>query len=169
LRPSLIRLVAAIGLVAAAFLAHRWWGSDERRVQRAFDGLLESVEKTGPETQLDRFASARDFAKRFANGFVVSAKPYEGTITDRQQLVAIIDTYRSASDRVRARGLDRELTLRDNGTADLYALVELDGSSAGGIGRERFRVRLSWLREEGEWRVLEAEILERLETSGIFD
>lgn len=169
MRPSLIRIVAAIALLAATLAVYRWWASDERRVHRAFDGLLESVEKSGPENQLDRFARAREFARYFANGFVISAEPYEGRITDRQQLVGIVDAYRSRADRVHARGTDRELTLRDNGTADLFAIVDLDGSFAGGPGSERFRVRLSWLRENGEWRILEAEILERLETSGLFD
>ena len=169
MRTGLFRVVAAIVLFAALFAGYRWWASDERSVHRAFDDLLESVEKSGPENQLDRFARAREFAKRFANGFVASAKPYEGTITDRQQLVGVVDAYRSRADRVHARGTDRELTLRDNGTADLFAIVDLDGSFAGGPGRERFRVRLSWLREDGEWRILEAEILERLETSGLVD
>jgi hypothetical protein len=168
LNSSRIRLAAAVALALALGFAWRWWASAERRLDRAFDALLASVAKDGPENQLDRLGHARDFAERFARDFVVSAKPYSGTLTDRQQLMGVVDGYRSGAERVSAVGTDREWTLRDNGTADLYALVELDGASRGGPGRERFRVRIAWVEEDGEWRIAEAEVLERLESSGLF-
>lgn len=156
---------AAVAVAVALLFAWRWWESDERRIHRAFDGLLASVERAGEETTLERLGHARDFAGRFANGFLVSARPYEGTITDRQQLMAIVDGYRAAAQRVRASGGERTLELRTNGTADIYSVITLDDGRA---GRERFRVRISWIREDGEWKVFEAEILERIETSGLF-
>jgi hypothetical protein len=164
-------LGAAAAIAAALvglFMVWRWYSGDERRIAAEFDALLASVEKSGPESQLDRLGHARDFAERFARDFRVSAKPYEGTITDRQQLMAIVDGYRSGAESVAARGVDREIKVRDNGTAELYARVELDGAYGGGPGRERFRVRLGWVLEEGDWKIAEAEIVERLESSGLF-
>jgi hypothetical protein len=169
LKPGWLRWAAVAALAVALLLALRWWRSDERRIHAAFDGMLAAAEKSGEESQLDRLGHARRFAEVFAFEFVVSAQPYSGTITDRQQLMGILDAYRSASRTVTARGVDRELTVRDNGTADLFAVIDLDGSAGGGPGRERFRARFSWVRENGEWRISEAEILERLERSGIFD
>ena len=163
-----MRVGVAAALVVALVLAWRWYRSDERLIRKEFDELLAAVEKSGPESQLDRLGHARSFAKRFANQFVVTAKPYEGTITDRQQLMGAVDTYREMSTTVKARGVDRELTVRPNGTADLYSIIELDGAYGGGPGRERFRARFSWVKEGGDWRIAEAEILERLEASGLF-
>jgi hypothetical protein len=157
-----------VAFALALFLGWRWWASPQRRLDRAFDALLASVAKSGPENQLDRLAHARDFAARFARAFVVAAKPYSGTITDRQQLMGVLDGYRSGAERVSAVGADREWTIRGNGTADLYAIVELEGAYRDGPGRERFRVRISWVVEDGEWRIAEAEIIERLESSGLF-
>jgi hypothetical protein len=158
----------AAAVAVALLLAWRWLRSDERRIHRELDEMLAAVEKSGPESALDRLGHARSFAGKFAASFVVLAKPYEGTITDRQQLMGLVDTYREMSSSVRARAVDRELTLRPNDTADLYAVIELDGAYGSGPGRERFRARFSWVEEKGDWRIAEAEILERLESSGLF-
>lgn len=168
MKPGLVRLVAVAALVVALVAAFRWWRSDARRIEGNFDRLLAAVEKSGEESHLDRLGRAGQFAELFARDFVVTARPYEGTIADRQQLMGILDRYRTSARRIAARGVDRELELRDNGTADLFAVVELDGSGPGGPGRERFRLRLTWVLEDGEWRIGEAEIVERLETSGLF-
>jgi len=168
MRSGAVRAGVAVALVVALALAWRWYRSDERRIGNELEALLAAVEKTGAETQLDRLGHARSFAKRFAESFVVTAKPYEGTITDRQQLMALVDGYREMSTSVRARAVDRDLTVRSNGTADLYAVIELDGAYGSGPGRERFRARFSWVEEGRDWRIAEAEILERLEASGLF-
>ena len=158
----------AAAVAVAILFSWSWVRSDERRIHRELDALLAAVEKSGPESPLDRLGHARSFAARFAGSFVVHAKPYEGTISDRQQLMGLVDNYREMSSSVRARAVDRELTLRPNGTADLYAVIELDGAYGSGPGRERFRARFSWVEEDGDWRIAEAEILERLEESGLF-
>lgn len=146
----------------------RWWASDERAILRTFEALLESVAKAGEETELERFAKTRQFCAHFATTFVVSAHPYEGTISDRQGLAAVLDGYRSSVAMVSASAAARELSLRGNGTADLFATINLDSSGGRGAGRERFRIRIAWLREESGWKIREAEILERLESSGLF-
>lgn len=168
MRAGWVRVGAAAAVAVALLLALRWYRSDERRIRKAFDDLLAAVEKSGEESPLDRLGHARSFSKLFAASFVITAKPYEGTITDRQQLMAIVDGYRTNAESVRARGVDRELTVRGNGTADLYAVIEIDGAYGSGPGRERFRARFSWVKEDGDWRISEAEILERLESSGLF-
>lgn len=99
---------------------------------------------------------------------MVSASPYEGTIDDRQQLAGALDRFRESAERITATASEREIAVRENGTADLFATITLQSNGATG-GRERFRVRFAWLREEGGWRVSEAEILERLESSGLLD
>ena len=76
--------------------------------------------------------------------------------------MGVVDGYRSGAERVSAAGVDREWTIRENGTADLYARIELDGAFGGGPGRERFRVRISWVEEDGEWRIAEVSPLEEL-------
>ena len=168
MRPGLLRAAALVVLVAVAFAGWRWWRSDERRLRLAFDELLSAVEKKDEESSFDRLGHARSFARLFAQQFVVSAKPYAGTLSDRQELMGVLDGYRSNARTVSATSSDLEITLRDNGTADLYAVIELNGAYGSGPGRERFRLRLAWVKEDGEWRISEGEILERLESSGLF-
>ncbi|MGE0640524.1 MAG: nuclear transport factor 2 family protein [Thermoanaerobaculia bacterium] len=169
MRAGPIRVVALVVLALVAIGGWRWWRSDERRIASEFERLLATAEKRGEETQIERFSRAREFVGRFADPFEVSAAPYEGTITDRQQLAAVFDQYRGGAERIDAAVSARELTVRGNGTADLYAVVTLTRGGLGGGGGERFRLRLSWIRQGDGWKIRQAEILERLESSGLLN
>ncbi len=165
---SLWRWAAVALLAAGAWAGLRWWSSDARRIGAALDALEEAAEKSGPESDLVRLAKARELLARFAPGFVVFARPYAGTITDRQQLAAVVERYRSTASRVAVSDRDRQLEVRDNGTAELVCVLRVDGLRDVGPGRETFRVRIGWRREGGDWLIQEVEILEVLETSGLF-
>lgn len=56
----------------------------------------------------------------------------------------------------------------ENGTAELVTTVTVDGIRGGGPGRERFRVRVAWREDEGTWSIQELEILQVLDSSGLF-
>lgn len=113
------------------------------------------------------FGKVRDVVALFAPGFAISARPYEGTITDAQQLAGIVHRYRDRASRIAVSDSDREIERFENRTAEMTAVVQVDGDR-GGPGRERFRVRVAWREDDGVWRVQELEIVEVLEDRGLF-
>lgn len=165
-----MRRILALAVLAAVLAGGwLWWGSDRRRIHARFDHAEELFTKSGPESQLDAFARVRDIVGLFAPGFVVMARPYEGTISDAQQLAGIVAAYRASAERIEVTDSGRELELRpENGTAELVTTVTVDGIRGGGPGRERFRVRVAWREDEGTWSIQELEILQVLDSSGLF-
>jgi len=161
------RVVAALVVVVAAWAAWSWWRSDERRIAARWRGALDAFEKRGPEDQLTSFGKVRDVVALFAPGFAISARPYEGTITDTQQLAGIVHRYRDGAARISVSDADRDIELFENRTAEMTAVVQIDGDRGGGPGRERFRVRVAWREDDGVWRVQELEIVEVLEDRGL--
>lgn len=168
MRGALGRWAVVALLAAGVWAGFRWWSSEARRIGAALEALEEAAEMSGPESDLVRLAKARQLIERFAPGFVVFARPYEGTITDPQQLAAVVDRYRATASRVALADRDRRLEVRDNGTAEMVCVLQIDGLRDVGPGRETMRVRIGWRKEAGEWLIQELEILEVLETSGLF-
>jgi hypothetical protein len=163
------RALALAVLVAGLAAGWLWWGSDRRRIQARFDEAMTLFEKSGPESQLDAFARVRGIVGLFAPGFVAMARPYEGTITDAQQLAAVVASYRSSAERIAVSDGSRELVLQpERATAEMVTTVTVDGIRGGRPGRERFRLRLAWREDDGAWRIQELEVLEVLETGGGF-
>jgi hypothetical protein len=161
--------MALAALAAAVVVAvGLWWTGDRRRILAQFEALQGAIEKSRGEGTLDRVAHARAVSELFADGFVILAAPYEGTIEDRQQLMAIVDRYRASAEAIAVSDSEVEVTLRENATADLTAVVEAVGSRPGGPGRERVRLRIAWREDAGEWRIQELEVLEVLDNSGLF-
>lgn len=155
------RLVAALLVLALALAAWAWWTSDRRRLAARLATIQEWFEKSGPEDQLTSFDRTRRIVEAFAPNFVVLARPYEATITDRQQLAAIVQRYRDGAAAIRVDAAEREFridrALDSAETAARFAVAE------GALGRgERFRARIVWVRDQGEWWIREFEITEVL-------
>jgi hypothetical protein len=162
----ILLVVAAAAL--AAWAAYRLWPSEERRVAARWERAQELLEKNGTESQLDALARVRGLTEMFAPGFAVFAAPYEGTITDRQQLAAIVASYRAGARRIEISDSGRAIEVHsERETADLTSTVDVVGLRAGGPGRERFRIRVALRKDAGKWWIQELEILEVLETTGL--
>ncbi len=120
MKPGLVRLLAAVALAASLAAAFHWWTSDRRRILAQFEALQSALEKTGSggaEGTLDRLAHARAVSALFADGFVILAQPYEGTIADRQQLMAVVDRYRGSAESIAVSDSEVEVNVRANATA----------------------------------------------------
>ncbi|MBP1642972.1 MAG: hypothetical protein H6Q03_1641 [Acidobacteria bacterium] len=160
------RIVAAVALLAVLAGTWAWWKSDRRRLGARLDEVEALFEKGGPEDQLTSFGRTRQIVALFAPGFVASARPYEGTITDSQQLAAVVMRYRDGAERIEVGDSERTIELDPaRGTAGTTAVFAVRGERPGGPGGERFRARIAWVRVEGEWRIQEFEVLEVLEGS----
>jgi hypothetical protein len=162
-----VKKIVAVGAVVAVLAGlWAWWTSERRRLGARLDEIEALFEKSGPEDQLASFGRARRIVALFAPGFVASARPYEGSISDAQQLAAVVLRYRDGAERIEVGDREREVELDSaRGTAATTAVFAVTGVRAGGPGGERFRARVAWIRIDGEWRIQEFEVLEVLEGS----
>lgn len=161
-------LVVALLLVAAV-VAWRWFTSPERRVLRRLDGLVELLAKDGAESQLVAAATARGVADHFAPGFFVRADPYEGQLTDPQELMGAVMRFRGAAEHIEVAIAESDVLLDEasrTAVVGFVAAVRMDRGA--GPGSESWRVRSLWVEDGGEWRIAEMELLERLEGDGLF-
>ena len=162
--PGLRRAASVIALVAAAAGLWIWWQGPERRLARRLDALLGLLEKDGEEGAIPAAATAREALDFFAPGFLVRARPYEGGISDPQELVGAVLRLRGAAPRLAIQSGERDVEVAPGartGTIVFVATVTLDRSGAG-PGRESWRVRSLWVHDGGEWRISELELVERL-------
>jgi hypothetical protein len=162
------RLVALALIVAVAAAVWTWWRSDRRRIERGLDRLERACEKDGPESPLSLVGRARTLLDSFAPGLLVRAAPYAGTISDERELVGVIERYRATANRIRVTDEERRLEVGSNGTAEMSLIFRVEGIRSGGPGREGFRARLFWVRTDEGWKIREIEVLEVLETTGLF-
>ncbi len=165
---SLKVAVAAGGLVAL-WLLWGWYQSPQRRLYRRLDALAGRLETSGDEGALVAAATARGVVGFFAPGFLVRARPYEGELREPQQLAGAVMRFRAGARRLRIGVSDRQLTLAPDGRSGelrFAATVTLDRGN--GPGRESWNVRSLWIRDQGEWRISELELLERVAGGGVF-
>jgi hypothetical protein len=166
--PRAVRLLVAVGLVAAGVLLWQWWRSPQRQIYRRLDALMGHLEKHGEESALAGAADAHGVLDFFAQGFFVRARPYEGELRDPQELAGAVMRFRGIAKRIDIAVSDRHLTLapdRRNGELLFVVAVTLDRGN--GPGRESWRVRSLWIDDNGTWRISELELVERLEGGGL--
>ncbi len=162
------RLLAAVAVIVALTALWSWWRSDRRRISARLDEIESLLDKSGTEDQLTAFGRTRRIVAAFAPGFVIQARPYEGSISDLQQLAGVIHGYRESSRRIEVRDSGRATTVDSTrGTAETTTVFGLSGERGGGPGTERFRARIAWVKLDGDWKIQEFEILEVLERGGM--
>jgi len=162
-----VRLAVLAALVLAVFIGWRWWNSTERRIYRRLDALASRLEKHGGESALGGAATAHGVLDFFAPGFIVRARPYEDELRDPQVLMGAVMRFRGGAQRIAVDISDRHLTLgpgERSGELVYVAAVTLDRGA--GSGRESWRVRSLWIEDDGEWKISELELVQRVEGSG---
>jgi len=162
------RWIAVAAALLAALGAWRWWPSDRRQIERRLDELVAACEKSGPDSPLSLLGRTQTILDSFAAGLLVQAGPYGGSFRDARELAGFIHRYRATSSRVEIAVTESELVVRPNRTAEMSAVFRVSGERGGGPGRESFRAQLFWVDEEGDWKIREVEVVERLERSGLF-
>lgn len=155
------RLLVLGLLLAVVVGAIAYWRSDRRRILARLSEAETAMAKAGDEDQLTSFGKVRDVVELFAPGFLVTARPYEGAISDRQELAAVVHGYRSPLARLKLT--HGGLTLRIDharGTAEMGLVVTAVFDRGDGPQPQQFRFRLGWMKDRGTWRVHDCELLE---------
>ncbi|MDX1630556.1 MAG: hypothetical protein R3234_01745 [Thermoanaerobaculia bacterium] len=162
--PRIYRIVLALLVLALLGIGFQYFFSDRARLNRRLTELEELLSKEGPEEQIEAATNARAVTRMLAPGFVLVAAPYEGTITDPRQVFSGALRLRQAGSAVDVDFGSREIEIRPGsatGVAGFLARVTIDLGDR--TGREGYRVRTVWTKEDGTWLLAEAEVLEVLE------
>lgn len=155
--------MAALAVVAAVAAWLLLADSDERRIGKALDRLMAACEKSGPDSAVALLTRNQTIVGAFAPGFLLSAEPYNGTLTDPQEVARLIHVYRASSQTVSVGDSERTIEVRDGGTAEMETVFHVSGQ---GRGVERFRATLFWVEHEGDWKIRELRIVEVVERGG---
>lgn len=163
IRPSFV-LYAAIA-VAVLVWALGSLGGDARRIGKRLDRLGALVEKEAGESRLTGLDKARRLGTFFSRDFAVDlAVAGAGTLGDRQQLSRVFFGYRDRPTTIGVAFHDRELTVDEaRRQAEMTLLAVVTAGWDGGRSRERYRLRLEWIEEAGEWQIRRLELLEVVE------
>jgi len=161
------RLVSVVLALAALVAVYQWWASDRRQINRQLARAETLMEKEGEEDQLTAFGKVRKIVGLFTRDFVVLARPYEGTLQDRQELAGVIAHYRGSVVRLKLAEQSKTLEISaGRGAAEMRLVLKLSTQHGGADwGRQSFDFRISWAKEDDEWRIHEAELL-AVETGG---
>lgn len=160
-------LYAALG-IAIGLYVYSLSGGEERQIEKRLDTLQELVEKDGPESDLDGANKARKLGLLFARQFEIRLTPFQQVVTDRQRLMQVMLGYRRGSEKVGVGFREVQVELQGGGSATMDLVAVATGWTDGQPSREAYRFHLVWTREEGEWRILEAEMLEVLDAGLLF-
>ena len=158
------RWVLLVVTVLALAVATWWWtgyDSDERRIQRQVDRIMELVEKAPGESALAGLERARAIADLFATTFELRARPFDFHTRDRRVLAQAIQSYRAPSTRVWARASERSLQVDgENRRAILYLTARFGGDGPAFGDREAYRFQVNWVERDGTWRIDYVDLLE---------
>jgi hypothetical protein len=165
-----VKKLAVAGLVVVVLVAALFWrGSDRRRIEQALDRLEAACEKDGPDSAMALLGRNQAIVGAFAPGFLVAAEPYGGSFSDAQALANAIHAYRASARKVRVDDSERRLDVGEDGTAEMDLVFHVSGETGvGGLGGERFRARLFWVKHEGDWKIRELRVVEIVERGGLF-
>ena len=155
-RRSLFALAALVLVLVAWWM----WNSDSRRLGRRLAEIEELATKSPVETQFQGAARAKKLADLFASRFEAVAEPESYATSNRQDLIRGIIGYRARTSSLGVEISREELFIDPGGeTATHYAYVEFYADLGDLAGTESYPLQISWVRENGEWRIAKAELL----------
>ena len=160
-------LYAVLG-IAVGLYVYGLLGGEERQIKRRLGTLQELVEKDGPESDLDAANKARKLGLLFARQFEIRLLPFDQVVTDRQRLMQVMLGYRRGSEKVGVGFREVDIELQGGGSATMDLVAVATGWTGNQPSREAYRFHLTWTREDGEWCILEAEMVEVLDSGLLF-
>ena len=145
-------------------------GGEERRITERLERLEELIEKNGAENDLVAANKARNVGLLFARDFQIDLQGRaRGAVTQRQRIAQVMLRYRSAPSRIELSFREVEIDLGEGGlSAEMTAVAAVSAITGGDLGRRRFRLAFSWLKEDDDWVIRRAELVEELEGSALF-
>jgi len=161
------KLLAGLAATIAIILAWGWWSSDARRISSRLDDMIAAVAKSSGENQLNGALKAQEFAGHYAEPFVFRARQFDFETRSRQDLVRAVLLYRTRSERIATRVLDKRLDV-DNATrrATMFVTARFVGGWRSGSD-DAYRFQLNWVEQAGEWKIDYADLVEVVPVAGL--
>ncbi len=160
------------GLLAAAVTVWLFGqlGGEKRRVSKRLERLEDLVEKDGAENDLVAANKARNVGLLFARDFEIDLQGRaQGVVTERQRIAQVMLRYRSAPSRIELDFRDVEIEIGEGGgSAEMTAVASASATTGGDTSRRRFRLAFRWVKEDREWVIRRAELVEELEGPALF-
>ncbi len=160
------------GLLALAVLVWLFGqlGGEQQRILEQLERLEELVEKDGTENDLVAANKARNVGLLFAGDFEVDLRGRgRGVITERRLIAQVMMRYRSAPSRIELTFSNVDIVVDDAASgAEMTALATAAATTGGDLRHRRFRLAFRWVKEDGEWLIRRAELIEELDGSGFF-
>ncbi len=101
------------------------------------------------------------FTREFA---VVLQGQAAGTVSERQRVSQVMLSYRRRASRIDVTFRDVEIELRQGSLgADMSAVGVVSATTDGSLSRRQFALAFRWEKEDGEWRIRRAELIEEIE------
>lgn len=157
---GLRKIVVALAVLVAGWVAFDAWNEDERRIGRRLAELQELAARSPLETQLQGAANAKKIADLFAGDFELKAESHSFATSHRQDLIRAIISHRARTDAL-AVAISREDLFVDPGgrSATHYAYVEFLNELADLRSTESYPVKIEWVEEGGDWMIRKLELL----------
>ncbi len=167
-RASLL-LYGLLAIAAGIWLVGQL-GGEERRIVKRLERLGELIEKDGAENDLVAANKARNVGLLFAGDFAIDLQGRaRGTVTDRSMVARVMMRYRSDPSRITLSFRDVEVEVGEAASsAEMTAMATASATTGGDLRHRRFRLAFSWVKEDGEWRIRRAELIEELDGPGLF-
>lgn len=149
---------ARAGLVLAlALLLSACGNLDERAIRRQLERLRERAEKTQVEKAWTAYARAESIGELFAEDARIETGLPLASVEGRREIVQNAYRARAMAERLRIRFPDVSIAI-SNDEAVTDVTVEARGN-----GESYWQpVRLSWIKEDGTWRIARAVPLETI-------
>ncbi len=162
-------LYGLLAVAVAVWLFGRL-GGEERRVVQRLERLEELVEKDGTENDLVAANKARNVGLLFAREFAIDLKGRaRAVVTERQRIAQVMLRFRSAPSRIELTFREVEVEVAEGGrSAEMTAVASASATTGGELQHRRFRLAFSWLKEDDEWVIRRAELVEELDGPGLF-
>ncbi len=163
-------LLYALLAVAVAVWLFGQLGGEKRQIVKRLERLEELVEKDRPENDLSAANKARNVGLLFARDFVIDLKGRaSGVVSDRARVAQVMLRYRSVPSRIELTFRDVEIELDEAaGAAEMTALAAASATTGGDLQHRRFRLAFSWVKEDREWVIRRAELIEELAGPSLF-
>lgn len=160
---SRLWLAALLGAVVL-YGAWAWHDRDASRISRRLDRLRKLFSKEAGESPLVALRRAHEMAGAFTASPEIRLGPYLPDLFSRQELAVAVHRARMLLEEIEVSIRDKLITVsRDRQTATTDLAAEGVYLYRGEWSRDITEIRLTWVKENGEWLIRSAVPLETIQ------
>jgi hypothetical protein len=154
--------VAAVFAVLVGYFSYQWWFNPARAVKRRLGEVAAALSVPAGETEIDRIARLAQLRRYLAPDVHVRAKASAQEITSRDAVLAIVGSFRPATEGFDVRFTDTQVFVESESAAHAYMAVEVitPDPRSGQPTVDSRNASVGLARRDGEWLVTNAESME---------